>query len=99
VSRRRRYAGALLVVVAVGGLAGCGKFYWMRPGGTLEDFERDNAACARGASPNPTAASHGDVSYPAYRECLAARGWTRVQHADPPPGAYRGYEPPVMKWN
>jgi hypothetical protein len=96
---RRRYAGVLLVVVAVSGQAGCGKFYWTRPGGTLEDFQRDNSACARQTSVNPTAASHGDVNHPAYRVCLAARGWTRVQHADPPPDAYRGYEPTVMKWN
>jgi hypothetical protein len=96
----RRHAGALLaLVVVVGGLAGCGKFYWTRPGGTLEEFDRDNAACARETSPNATAASHGDVNFPAYRACLAARGWTRVQHADPPPDAYRGYEPPIMKWN
>jgi hypothetical protein len=95
---RRRWAAALLVVAA-GGVGGCGKFYWTRPGGTLEEFDRDNTACARESSPNATAASHGDVNFPAYRACLAARGWTRVQHADPPPEAYRGYEPTVMKWN
>ena len=95
----RRRAAALLVVVAVGGLAGCGKFYWTKPGGTLAQFERDNVACAREASPNPTAASHGDVRFPEYRACLTARGWTRVQHESPPPDAYRGYEPTIMKWN
>ncbi len=96
---RRRHAVALLVVVAAGGLAGCGKFYWTRPGGTLEDFERDNTACARESSPNPTAAAHGDLNYPAYRACLAAHGWSRVQHMDAPREAYRGYEPAIMKWN
>ena len=97
--RRRRHAGALLVVVVVGGLAGCGKFYWTRSSGTLEEFERDNAACARETSPNPTAASQGAVDFPAYRACLTARGWTRVQHESPPPDAYRGWEPTIMKWN
>ena len=96
---RRRHAAALLVVVAAGGLAGCGKFYWTRPGGTLEAFERDNTACARESSPNATAAAHGDLDYRKYRECLAARGWIRVQHMDPPPDAYRGHEPAIMKWN
>jgi hypothetical protein len=51
-------------------VAGCGKFYWTRPGGTLEDFERES-------SPNATAAAHGDLDYRRYRECLAARGWAR----------------------
>jgi hypothetical protein len=65
----------------------------------LEDLERDNTACAHESSANPTAASHGDLNYPAYRACLAGRGGTRVQHMDPPPDAYRGYEPAIMKWN
>ena len=95
---RRRHAAALLIIVAAGGLGGCGKFYWTRPGATLEDFERDNTACARESSPNATAAAHGDLDYRKYRECLAARGWARVQHLDAPPEAYRGYEPAIMKW-
>ena len=95
----RGYAAALLVVAAAGALAGCGKFYWTKPGGTLEEFDRDNVACAREASPNATAASHGDVNFPAYRECLKRRGWNRVQYPDPPPDAYRGFEPTMMKWN
>jgi hypothetical protein len=78
-----------LVVV---GTAGCGKFYWTRPGGSVEDFQRDSAACALETSANPTAASHGAVAMPAYRACLTARGWTRRQHVDPPSDAYRGFE-------
>jgi hypothetical protein len=91
--------GGVVLLLAVGALAGCGKFYWTKPGGSLEAFDRDNVACARSASPNPTAASHGDLDFDAYRACLTARGWTRVQHESPPADAYRGYEPTIMKWN
>jgi hypothetical protein len=81
----------LIVLVAIG-LIGCGKFYWTKPGGTYEQFDRDSSACARDTSPNPTAASHGAVAMEAYRACLIARGWTRQQHPVPPPDAYRGFE-------
>lgn len=95
---RRRLAAAARLAVLVG-LAGCGTFYWVKAGGTIEDFERDNTACARQASTDPTAASHGMVDTNAYRACLLGRGWARQQHAFPPPDAYRGYEETMMKWN
>ncbi len=82
----------LVVALAAAGTLGCGKFYWTKSGGTLDEFQRDSTACALETSPNPTAASHGAVAMPAYRACLTARGWTRRQHVDPPPDAYRGFE-------
>lgn len=81
----------LLVGIAIG-LAGCGNFYWTRPGGTLDDFERDSAACARQTSSNPTAAALGAADMKAYRACLASRGWIRAQHPFRPEDAYRGFE-------
>lgn len=83
---------SVITVLVAGGLVGCGKYYWTRPGGTYEQFDRDSTACARDTSPNPTAASHGAVVAEAYRACLTARGWTRQPHALPPPDAYRGFE-------
>ena len=74
------------------GLAGCGKFYWTKPGGTIESFERDSAACALETSANPTAASVGAVAMEAYRACLTARGYVRQQHFSQPADGSRGFE-------
>lgn len=87
-----RAVGPAMLVILFTVLAGCGKFYWTKPGGTIEAFEQDSTACARETSPNPTAASHGAVAMKDYRACLTARGWTRQQHAFPPPDAFRGFE-------
>ena len=84
-------AGVLLALIA-GSLAGCGKFYWTKPGSTVDDFERDSAACARQASANPTAAALGAVDMKAFRACLSARGYVRQQHVTQPPNGYRGFE-------
>jgi hypothetical protein len=89
----------LAAVVLLGSLGGCaGLFiratppqfhYWNKPGATVEEFNRDSAACDKEASP-PPGNSIDDV---AYRRCLSARGWTRAQYvAPPPPGWYRGIE-------
>jgi hypothetical protein len=82
----------LIVVLIAGALVGCGKFYWTKPGSTIDEFERDSAACALQTSPNPTAAAQGVVSMKAYRACLTARGYVRQQHVTMPPDGYRGFE-------
>jgi hypothetical protein len=87
-----RAVGSAALLAVLGAAAGCGKFYWTKPGGTIEAFEQDSTACARETSANPTAAAHGAVVMEAYRACLRARGWTRQQHASPPPDAFRGFE-------
>jgi hypothetical protein len=75
----------LFLVLVVGG---CGRHYWSRPGATLDDFNRDSAACAKEASP-----AYGIIVQDAYRSCLRARGWIRDQQQEPPPpGWYRGIE-------
>ena len=83
--RRARAALALGAVVA--GLAGCGRYYWSKPNASLEEFNRDSAACAREASPQ-----YQIVIDDTYRACLKARGWQREQKIEPKPGWYRGIE-------
>jgi hypothetical protein len=79
---------ALLVVALAAALAGCGRHYWNRPGASLEEFNRDSAACAKDASPQ-----YGILIEDIYRACLRARGWNRAQQQEPPPaGWYRGIE-------
>src|SRR5262245_52873350 len=65
---------ALLVCVS---LTGCGLFYWVKPGASLEDFNRDNTDCIAQTSPSPEAARYGLVVQEAYRACLRARSWPR----------------------
>ena len=81
-------AGVLLV-----GLSGCGRYYWSKPGSTVEQFNKDSQECAREASPTPAAKQHGIVVDTLYRACLTARDYTREkQYEPPPPGSYRGIE-------
>jgi hypothetical protein len=83
-SRGRRLAALALTLFA----SGCGRYYWSRPGGGLDDFNRDSAACAKQASP-----AYGIVIEETYRKCLAERGWVRGQQQEPvPSGWYRGIE-------
>jgi len=83
---RRATIALTLFLAALG--AGCGRHYWSRPAGTLDDFNRDSAACAKAASP-----AFGIVVQDQYRDCLRARGWIRdQQHEPPPPGWFRGIE-------
>ena len=41
---------ALAVVMLLAGLGGCGPKFWNKPGATLEDFNRDSAACSKEAN-------------------------------------------------
>ena len=83
-----RVRRAVAVIALLTAVSGCGRYYWSRPGGTLEDFNRDSAACAKEASP-----AYGIVIEDSYRKCLSSRGWIRAQQQDPPPSNwYRGIE-------
>jgi hypothetical protein len=82
------WAGRTLVAIAVFvGLGGCGLHYWGKAGSSQDDFNRDSAACSKEASPQ-----YGVFIKDNYRGCLRARGWSRAQHHEPPPGWYRGIE-------
>ncbi len=81
-------AGLLALVLVLVTMAGCGRHYWSRSGATLDDFNRDSAACAKASSP-----AYGIVIQDNYRQCLRDKGWQRAQQLDPPPpGWYRGIE-------
>ena len=47
-TRWRLRVAALSVCVS---LTGCGVFYWVKPGASLEDFNRDNTDCIAQTSP------------------------------------------------
>lgn len=84
-----RLAIALFLLVM---MSGCGRYYWSKPGGSAEQFDRDSRECAREASP-AHAAALGVVEDTRYRPCLAARGWVRDKQLEPVgPGWYRGIE-------
>ena len=96
--RRRRHTGYQRVVgwliagVLIGGLSGCGRYYWSKSGSTAEQFSKDSLECAREASPTPAAQQRGIVVDTLYRACLTARGYTRGKQYDPSPDSYRGIE-------
>lgn len=86
--RRRSGRLALALAALLALVSGCGRFYWSKPGAALDDFNRDSAVCAKETSP-----AYGIVVEEAYRQCLAAKGWTRAQQQEPvPSGWYRGIE-------
>jgi hypothetical protein len=77
-----------VLALALATIAGCGRHYWSRSSATLDDFNRDSAACAKASSP-----AYGIVVQDNYRQCLRDKGWQRAQQLDPPPpGWYRGIE-------
>ncbi len=86
--------GLLIAFVLLGGLSGCGRYYWSKPGSTAEQFNKDSLECAREASPTQADRERGIVVDTLYRTCLTARGYTREkqQYEPPPPGFYRGIE-------
>jgi hypothetical protein len=90
----RRLALSCAVVAALPiMLTGCARYYWSKPGGLIEEFDRDHRACARQTSANPTEAAHGMVNMSLYRACLETRQWVRTKEFDPPPpGLFRGFE-------
>ena len=92
--RPDRFALVWLAMAALTvSLGGCSRYYWSRPGGTVEQFDQDNRECALRTSANPTEASHGIVNDKPYRACLEARQWVRKKESPPPPpGSYRGFE-------
>ena len=90
---RNRASHALLISVLLGiAVAGCGKFYWSKPGGTAEQFARDNRECALEANQAPGGQVVREVFDRAYRACLVGRGYVREQRVDPGSDWHRGIE-------
>ena len=86
---RAAYKVVLLVsIVTV--LSGC-KFYWSKPGGTSDDFNRDSYECVKESSPTPEAARYGVPSEKIYKACLRQRGWLR-ENGPGGTGYFRGIE-------
>ncbi len=91
--RRGRAVCALWFSILLGmGAGGCGKFYWSKPGGTAEQFARDNRECALEANQAPGGQVVREVFDKAYRACLIGRGYVREQKVDPGSDWYRGIE-------
>jgi hypothetical protein len=89
--RTRRAASRLVVLLSVVvALTGC-KFYWNKPGGTAEVFNRDSYECARESSPTPEAAKYGIPSEKIYKACMRQRGWVR-ENGSGGEGFFRGIE-------
>lgn len=93
-----RRAGRVLLFAAIlaATLGGCARYYWMKAGGTAEQFDRDSRECvqeAKSAVPGPVSGLAVDVIDQRYRTCLAGRGYVRQKQFDPPAaGSYRGIE-------
>ena len=80
-------------VLLAGALSGCARYYWARPTGTAEQFDRDSRECALEAAPRSTPGEYAVFRSEIYRACLSSRGWLREKQWDPaPPGWFRGIE-------
>jgi len=76
-----------VLVLALGLLlTGCGKHYWEAPGRGVTEFETDSGQCIQEAK------TKYEISERIYRGCMRARGWYRVQAADPSNTQFRGPE-------
>ena len=81
---------AVLLTVTLGG---CARYYWARPTGTAEQFDRDSRECVREAAPGSAPGEYVIFRGEIYRACLSARGWFREKRWDPPSaGWFRGFE-------
>ena len=81
---------ALVAMIGVFMLAGCGKYYWTKPGSTRDQFDADSTACAKEATASPAAAP--SIEQEVYRSCLSTRGYVRQKLVDKPSDAHRGIE-------
>ena len=87
---RRTACSAMSFVLCIVALTGC-KFYWSKPEGTAEAFNRDSLECAKESSPTPEAAKYGIPSEKVYKACLQHRGWSREKTTGGD-GKFRGIE-------
>jgi hypothetical protein len=77
-----------ILVLAMLGTAGCGRYYWTQPGRDLGAFTTDSQACMDEVRAMKAPAEPATI----YRYCMAKQGWRRTQLVEPQAGAYRGPE-------
>ena len=87
---RRGQLSALVAMIGVFALGGCGQYYWSKPGSTRDQFDADSRECAKQATASPAAAP--SIEQEVYRSCLSARGYLREKLVDKPSDAHRGIE-------
>lgn len=87
---RRVQLTALVAMIGVFTLGGCGKYYWSKPGSTRDQFDADSRDCAKQATVSPAAAP--SIEQSAYRACLVARGYVREKLEIKPESSHRGIE-------
>lgn len=84
---------AIIAATLLGGLGGCVRYYWSKPGASATDFSAASAECVKEGSPTTPTLKSGVFVHDLYRACLQAKGWVRDKQYDPPPpGWYRGVE-------
>ena len=87
---RRGQLPALVAMIGVFALGGCGQYYWSKPGSTRDQFDADSRECAKQATASPAAAP--SIEQEVYRSCLSTRGYVRQKLVDKPTDAHRGIE-------
>ncbi len=70
---RRVQLPALVAMIGVVMLGGCGQYYRAKPGSTRDQFDADSRECAKQATASPAAAP--SIEQEVYRSCLSARGY------------------------
>jgi len=88
-TKTRPLAHAWLLTIPLGlAAAGCAH-YWERSGGSVEDFQRESAACIEDAKASPYGPSSLE---PVYRACMRSKGWKRVEVSVADNNQFRGPE-------
>lgn len=90
---RNAFLSSVLLLVLLGTLSGCSRYYWSKPGATAEQFSGDSQACVQQAARTLPPGSSAEAFEQVYRGCLNSRGYVRDKQFDPPPpGYWRGIE-------
>jgi hypothetical protein len=90
---RKAPLSSVLLLLLLGAVTGCSRYYWSKPGATAEQFTQDNQTCVRQAAATLPSGAALEAVEQYYRACLHSRGYVRDKQMDPPPpGSYRGIE-------
>ena len=90
---RHVFFRSALLLLLLGAVAGCTRYYWAKPGATPEQFTADSQGCVHQAATTLPAGAAVEAVEQFYRACLQSRGYVRDTQTDPPPpGFHRGLE-------